>query len=575
MKKTEPMATLPGLFQRNGVYQLRVMIPKDLQQAYGGRSKLVESLSTSDNQTAKLLGTALRAARLAEFDQKHRELKPQTVERMTPEMGQALAQRVYAAYLAHDDSLRGNPGTAQLLLRVVKATVPSQLTIGGQQRGSTTPLPAFLSTPVDPMEGLTRELAQELAALNEAMDTEAAIALATQQLKAVLPTAQAEASKLGLAFDPRTPGALDALRECLKAQRRARQDIVKRDQGAAIDTPQELPVDAAKPLTLRDVFDKWKTFERRGPDAISACERALGMFEQWSGMPQPPVGRITRAQGGEFKAWLLKKVEARELSSKTAHDRLTSVCGLLRHAFQELEVIERHAWRGLKIQYTTENPRRIWTHAELQVMAALPLFQSYALPERAWKAGGAAAYWVPLLGLYTGATVSELCQLQTNDVELEADGGALLHITNDVDAEKGLKGEARRRLVPVHSELIRLGFLDYVAATTAAGNASLWPQLKLRKGKPGGYFSTWFGTLRRSDGEKPLFPDFHSMRHTVRTKMTSAGFDVSIQDRVTGHTVKGSAGTRVYTHVEVPLLRRAVESISFPALAIPRAYKAD
>jgi site-specific recombinase XerD len=65
------------------------------------------------------------------------------------------------------------------------------------------------------------------------------------------------------------------------------------------------------------------------------------------------------------------------------------------------------------------------------------------------------------------------------------------------------------------------------------------------------------------------------MRHTVRSAMTSAGFDAAVQDRVTGHSVKGSAGTRVYTHVDVPLLRQAVEAIRYPGLTLCVAYKAE
>lgn len=59
------MAKLPGLFQREGVYHRRVMIPKVLQSAYGGTAKQIGSFGTSDHQTAKVIGTGLRARRLA------------------------------------------------------------------------------------------------------------------------------------------------------------------------------------------------------------------------------------------------------------------------------------------------------------------------------------------------------------------------------------------------------------------------------------------------------------------------------------------------------------------------------
>jgi len=45
-----------------------------------------------------------------------------------------------------------------------------------------------------------------------------------------------------------------------------------------------------------------------------------------------------------------------------------------------------------------------------------PLQARYELP-RDHRAGADAAYWVPLLGLFTGTRVSEMAQLRRADVE--------------------------------------------------------------------------------------------------------------------------------------------------------------
>ncbi|WP_291010272.1 DUF6538 domain-containing protein [Hydrogenophaga sp.] len=72
---TKPCVAKPlGLFLRAGVYQVRVMIPLALQPAYEGRSKLIRSLNTTDRKEADRLGTEARAALLAEFDDKARQL---------------------------------------------------------------------------------------------------------------------------------------------------------------------------------------------------------------------------------------------------------------------------------------------------------------------------------------------------------------------------------------------------------------------------------------------------------------------------------------------------------------------
>jgi hypothetical protein len=56
--------------------------------------------------------------------------------------------------------------------------------------------------------------------------------------------------------------------------------------------------------------------------------------------------------------------------------------------------------------------------------------------------------------------------------------------------------------------------------------------------------------------------------------MAEAGISEPVMDRITGHTVKGSTGTKVYTHVTPKTLQQAVEAVRYPSLSLPRAYGA-
>ena len=188
-----------------------------------------------------------------------------------------------------------------------------------------------------------------------------------------------------------------------------------------------------------------------------------------------------------------------------------------------------------------------------------PIYTRYELPKDP-KAGGAAAYWVPLLALLTGARVGELCQLRVADVEVDRDG-PWIRITDEAEGSR-VKTEAGLRMVPLHSELVRLGFLDYAKALRDAGETSLWPGYRFRANKPGGYFSDWFGQERRKSNP-PRWPDLHSLRHTVRTALVEAGIEGDVIDRVVGHEASGSTGNRRYTHPKA-ILRKAVESLQFP-----------
>ena len=356
---------------------------------------------------------------------------------------------------------------------------------------------------------------------------------------------------LSLGAGTRRQAALRAL--CKRAE------VLGETAGSSSRMPEALPDDAplrgsprppCPSAKLRDVFDRWRQAKHRPADTVAACERALKLYE--ANTPNPDISALTRSDGDAFRAWLI----AQSTTSKTAHDRFTWVKSLLKYAHQDLGMIGVSPWAGLEIETATTTRRRPWSDVELAKLFAHEIWTEGRLPVNA-KAGGAAAYWVPLLALYTGARCGELCQLTVADIAADSDIPTL-RITDDGHGQR-LKSAAAERLVPIHSELLRLGFLDYVRAQPGP---SIWPSLPLRKDKPGGYFSAYFTTLRQSLGLGSQVV-FHSFRHTVRSKMAEIGVPESTIDRLLGHLAGGSVGARVYTHTSLPRMRIEVERLKY------------
>lgn len=373
------------------------------------------------------------------------------------------------------------------------------------------------------------------------------------------------AQDLGLDFTDETPGAQEAFAHFVEAMRPTME--------ARLAEIPPAPPKPQKVRKLRDVHNEWKRLQGHTvtADTIRARERALALFEQGTG--NPPLHEVTRPMGHDFAKYLTNLGGA----SKTASDRLKYVSSMLKFASRELEWLDRHPWDGIEIDYTTETERKPWTPEHIGAFYALPLFTAYALPTRAARAGADAAYWIPLLGLFTGARVGELVQLRVADVA-QTDGVWCL----DINAEEGkrLKTENSRRLVPVHSELIRLGFLDYVQDIRDAGHTSLWPVLHLNDEKPSNGFSRWFNETPRkavkdSEGKPVDIPDFHSLRHLVRSTMAAANIPEPDQDLITGHASRGSTGTRVYRHAAMEKLKTAVEAIQYLTFSLERAYSRE
>lgn len=558
------MAQVEGLNLRGSRYIVRIVIPDDLYDVFG-KHRVNPALGTSDRREATLLATLKRAEWLADFEAKRAARNPSAVAAIAPELATLLAGMVRVHILAEDDRVRTD---VALLAEMVHVRRELDLRAAQPLR-----IPQLAPSEVreDDLSGLTADEARELASLNAYLDGDAAMAMAGGNLKAVLPLVQAQAAKLGIHLDAKTPGARDALVLCLKAYRKAHHERTLRDLGEVVETPQLPPAappspvaKQEKPKTLRDVFDRWSRSGAgtRSADSVQAMERTLRQFEAQH--HEVPLADISRDMGDLYRTWLLENCK----TPKTARDRLTGIKSLLKFAAITLEWTQRHTWIGIDIKAKTTARRRPLSDDELKKLFSTELHTRYVLP-KVPKAGRDAAYWIPLLGAFTGARLGELCQLRTVDIQT-IEGVHVLVLTDDGEGQS-IKSAAGHRTVPIHSELLRLGFMEYAKSTTEAGNDSLWPHLPLRKGKPSDYFGRWFRDFREDlELHGPGLPTFHYFRHTVRPLMRRVGFSESTQDKVTGHETQGSVGTVVYDHWTLEEVRAAVEAIKYPYVMLPK-----
>ena len=73
-------------------------------------------------------------------------------------------------------------------------------------------------------------------------------------------------------------------------------------------------------------------------------------------------------------------------------------------------------------------------------------------------------YWCPLIAAYTGMRGKEISQLLKDDIIFDKDAGWYISI-NAKDSRKSVKNKSSRRDVPIHPELLSLGFEIFVNST--------------------------------------------------------------------------------------------------------------
>lgn len=147
--------------------------------------------------------------------------------------------------------------------------------------------------------------------------------------------------------------------------------------------------------------------------------------------------------------------------------------------------------------------------------------------------------WGPLIGLYTGARLNEIAQIDLSDIREEK--GVLVFDLNDHGEGKQLKTAASRRLVPVHSRLIEFGLLTYVEKLKSKGATTLFPDFpnSVEHGR-GRNLGRWFNEkLLPKLGIKSEELVFHSLRHTIITALMHADVPEQIVKAIAGHQQQG------------------------------------
>lgn len=224
---------------------------------------------------------------------------------------------------------------------------------------------------------------------------------------------------------------------------------------------------------------------------------------------------------------LLPDIEPMSVNSVNKH--IMRLNALLSYAVRE-GFITVNCAQGMMLsdKRRTDEQRKAYSVEDLQAIAnSLPREQER--PER---------YWIPMIAMYSGLRLGEICQLYTDDIQ-QLDGVWCFNINDEKD--KKLKNSASKRIIPIHPVLLSCGLIKYVEVMQNSGVPRLWINLSWRKAD--GYsnsFGNWYRRFNRELISKDKCKVFHSFRHTFTDELKQAGVQESIIAEIVGHTNEGS-----------------------------------
>lgn len=254
----------------------------------------------------------------------------------------------------------------------------------------------------------------------------------------------------------------------------------------------------------------------------------------------PPRWREQLDKSGlSIKEFIEKYKNKTPLSIKSINVIVEAVSGMFTWAMRE-NLIERNPAQGLGLKDTQQDIEKRLPLTDDDIKR---IFFCAGYKPSAFK--NPAYYWVPLIALYTGMRLEEICQLHCEDI-YEEDGIFLIDIREDSTdglCDKILKTKNAKRKIPIHEQLIKLGLISYRNAMIKSNQIRLFPLLNKTEKSPkyGKQVGKAFGLLLKEknivDGKS-----FHSLRHSFSNFFKVRNMHTDMFRQVFGHEIQNLAG---------------------------------
>ena len=365
-------------------------------------------------------------------------------------------------------------------------------------------------------------------------------------------------------------------------------------------------MDTVKPgLTLNQLLDKWiedKQGAKKSDKTINAYNTAKSEL-LWAFGSRKEAASLTVSDLQEYKQFwrgdvpMLEYRKEKKLKLKSIisgdYDKPTEYLQDKSKANKLLNIRGFFRWAYVNHHLSTNFAdllRDMGFQDSINVVPSMPdemisklyeLIEPYKERDGSQK-DGRYKYWVFLLMLYTGARAGEVCQLATSDILLPgapdpSDLNGLrklampcIRFCKRSANKQSVKNESSQRVIPIHSNLIKRGFLDYVIERKNNNKKMLFDVTYTRGNGWAGKVSEFYNERIRKH-----FPaakaTLESTRHNVETifdLLPSNSQEAKIAARITGRkVVEHNQVRRRYVDIYTPeQMQPIIEMIRYSVL---------
>lgn len=177
-------------------------------------------------------------------------------------------------------------------------------------------------------------------------------------------------------------------------------------------------------------------------------------------------------------------------------------------------------------------------------------------------------FWVPLISLFSGMRLNEICQLMATDIE-QADDVWAFRVHTERESEKRVKSLAGRRYIPVHPTLVELGLVNHRVNQMEAGEMRMFPELPM--GASGYYsdpFQKWFSRFLVKLNAKTDATSFHSFRHNFRDALREADASPERGEVLCGWSDSGRVSEKYGRGFKISTLFKEISKVAYPNLGL-------